>query len=350
MKVKEYKTRARKALSGKYGLVIGVSLVSGLISLIPLIPMLLFILCGIGFAAYHSYGMNMAEGMYGLGAHGLRLSDGMVLGSTALFAILAALCICLVFVFIFLLSIGMQRLYLNISRGAVYRFGDLFYAFRHGSHPLAILGAQLLSVLIALLMILIYGAGIVLAGYFAPTSSATVIYGWSAVWFFLYIYVCYGISQVTTVLIDRPGTRVGKAFSESMRLMKGRRLKYLWMALSFLFWNIPLWLTGGLASLWITPYISCTGMVFYLDAAGEIPREIPEIAEAAAEVPQARVQEEAVRTEKEVPVTPEHMEETPADMSEKTAGIPENTAEHTPENKPEPAPEGNQDNIQSDNE
>lgn len=285
MKVKEYKSRARKALSGKYGLVIGAALVSGLMTLIPVIPALLCFLCGVGFAAYRSYGMTGSAGLYRLGSHTYPVPDGVILGSTALFAILTALCIFLILILAFLMGIGIQRLYLNICRGSVYRFGDLFYAFRRGSRPLRIFGAGVLSILILLLLFGIYGIGMILAAVFAPRSAGVIIV-WAVIWFILYLYICFGISLATLVLIDRPQTRIGQAFSESMRLMKGRRFKFFWMSLSFLFWNIPLWLTGGLAALWIKPYISCTGMFFYLDAAGEIPIGTPEMAtETETEVP-----------------------------------------------------------------
>ena len=310
MTVKDYKKNARKALSGKYGFVIGVSLVSGMITLLPVIPALICFLCGLGFAAYRRYGMNTGLDLYGSGlGHGL-FSEGMIAaGSSVLFAVLAALCICLMLVLVFLLWIGMQHLYLNICRGAFYRFGDLFYAFRRGSRQLRILGAEVLSFLILFLLNIIYLIGIFLSVKYAPYSMLLVII-WAVVWLILYLYICYGISQVPLILIDRPATPLGRAFSESMRIMKGRKLQYFWLNLSFIFWNIPIWLTFYIASLWISPYISCSNLFFYLDASGELPKNGSGQRNTEEEAEKEDTGDQAGREEiKVLPEVPEKAEE-----------------------------------------
>ena len=52
--------------------------------------------------------------------------------------------------------------------------------------------------------------------------------------------------------------------------MKGRKLKGFWLLyFSFLFWDI-LMLICGPAALWISPYIVCTTVIFYMDADGTL--------------------------------------------------------------------------------
>ena len=68
------------------------------------------------------------------------------------------------------------------------------------------------------------------------------------------------------IIADKPDNTVGSAFSKSRELMKGRKLKGFWlMYLSFFFWYLLMFFCC-VSMLWIAPYISCTMIIFYMDA------------------------------------------------------------------------------------
>ena len=73
------------------------------------------------------------------------------------------------------------------------------------------------------------------------------------------------LSQSLYLLIDHPNLRVIEAMKESMRLMKGRKMRYFLLELSFIGWILLGLLTLGIGLLWILPYITQTNTQFYLD-------------------------------------------------------------------------------------
>ena len=66
--------------------------------------------------------------------------------------------------------------------------------------------------------------------------------------------------------------KVTNAFRESRLLMKKKKGRFLYLALSFLGWYLLILLSFGVASLWIIPYQNQTFVQFYLDATGEPDR------------------------------------------------------------------------------
>ena len=259
--VKEYKRTARALLSGKYGLVVGASLLSGLFVYgLALLAAALFMIGIGGTVLLRQYGTGFAGAPQAAALPAVPVfSAGFAIAFAAV-AILAA-------VLWFLLSIGRTKLWLNICRKRRYGIGDLFYAFRRGSHPLRYLGVCAMTVLIILGLYAVL-LGVAVAVMLTVQRTAALIV-FLVLWSILVFYVLLGLSFAGTLVIDRPETRVMQALGQSWKMMRGRRLRFLWLSISFIFWGIPEYLSFGIASLWIDPYIGFSALGFYLDALGE---------------------------------------------------------------------------------
>ena len=84
---------------------------------------------------------------------------------------------------------------------------------------------------------------------------------WSAG--FIYLILTYGLFYF--VLADNPGLSMGEALRESRKLMSGNRWRITLLAFSFLGLAFVSYLTMGMGSLWLWPYICCSFCCFYLD-------------------------------------------------------------------------------------
>ena len=55
------------------------------------------------------------------------------------------------------------------------------------------------------------------------------------------------------------------ALGESVRLMRGNKLRYIYLSLSFTGVYVLTFLSFGIGYLWVLPYIYTTYILFYLD-------------------------------------------------------------------------------------
>ena len=83
------------------------------------------------------------------------------------------------------------------------------------------------------------------------------------------IYVELGFSQYVWILVSRPECRVFEALGLSWKKMRGKRVKYFCLQLSFIGWFLLGSLSMGIGMLWIRPYIMTSEAMFYLDLAKE---------------------------------------------------------------------------------
>lgn len=70
-------------------------------------------------------------------------------------------------------------------------------------------------------------------------------------------------SQTYFIYKEKPDLTVMEILNESERLMKGYKMKYFVLNLSFLGWNILALFTGGIGYLWLLPYMVNTYAHFY---------------------------------------------------------------------------------------
>ena len=151
-----------------------------------------------------------------------------------------------------ILSVGPVTILLDMSRGSDGQLSDLLYAFRH--QPDRIIVSQLI---ISLLSTVIFLPGIlVFMLIFAAVIGSVVIR--------------LDFALVTPLYIDNPQTSAIDLLRESRDLMRGNRLRYFVLELSF----IPIMLLAVVACfvglLWAVPYTQMTLLEFYRELVGEI--------------------------------------------------------------------------------
>ena len=77
------------------------------------------------------------------------------------------------------------------------------------------------------------------------------------------IIAAYSYQMTLYILLDNPDMNVMDAIKESKRLMKGHKMDYFILQLSFLGWIILGAFTVGILYLWLIPYMSVTMCNFY---------------------------------------------------------------------------------------
>lgn len=255
LRVGECKSLARQNLSGRYGTVIGAQFIVSLVLLIVVILMS----ASLGAAVY-----------FGNVFHNFTAPDFtfMAIGAVSFTAFLFIYIILHVF-----FSYGQIRLMLNLLRGKKYGVGDIFHAFKRGSHPWRIMLIHIIRSGVVMVLGLIsrglqftFESGITAN---AAGSSTTFLAGVATVRLVFVIFsviVAIETYLCLIVAVDMPNAGIWECFKQSARLMRGRQLKGLWLIyFSFLLWGI-LCLILPIAVLWTAPYMLATQIIFYMDA------------------------------------------------------------------------------------
>ena len=263
IKRSDLKLYTRRALKGRWGTVIGATLVCLAISYVFMIILqsILFAVLGNGMRSLFGGSVTMPS-----------LSSSI---STSFVPLLIVL-IVLYFVYLvamLLMSVGYQRLYLDVATGQEAKVTTLFWAFTHKPWKFI-----LISVLIALL------DGITIAPAYIMTIAAAVTGGsgfaaaflliYEIIFLIVYAYVLLTFSQFYLILVENPEKGIFEALAESQRLMKGNRGRYFVLCLSFFGISLLAAFSFGLAALWLTPYVGCTFAMFYLSLKGQVPEKL----------------------------------------------------------------------------
>lgn len=286
MKSGAYKVRARETLLGHYGVLIGAALFSwGLLFLLFVLAAAALLICVAGsepvlFLLEHGLRGSISGGgslvgpsflfFYGKEAAGAAMQAAGAIGFTA--------CLFFGFLLVFLLGMGQIKMAMKLCRRQRVRFRDLFYGFRGGAHPLRFFFAVLLLTLLNLLLLglsfaLAWGGARAVGAFMgmAMTESGTELL-FCLFYVLLSLFLLYPLCFAPLVLIDRPEQGLAEAFRISRRNLKGRVLRLFWLdTFSFLLWELLVYLSFGIAGLWVYPYMTCTMILYYLDGLGALP-------------------------------------------------------------------------------
>ncbi len=258
LRIKECKALARRTLLGRYRTVIAAYFIT------IVIQALMWILTAASGAMTMFYagvfGSLMGTGM----AFSLpKLICGVML---TMFLLVAAVIVSLWF------EIGQTRLMLNICRGLKASVKDVFYGFGEGHDTLCYIMTGVVLGLIscginAVQRLLYMLAGLIFTNSMARTAAVLII---TVITLLLLWYIATTFMFAKIVIADKRESTISGALTASHRLMKGRKLKGFWlMYFSFLFWYILIFICAP-AALWVSPYIACTGIIFYMDADGTL--------------------------------------------------------------------------------
>ncbi len=256
----ELKQKARGTLKGNYVVVVGVFLLTAII--LGTCSIIIRLLSGIvgAFSTVASIALGGVEGL------GLQLSATVMTGSilSIVFSILTSI---LYSGLTYILLAGEIKVYLKLCDGEKAEIGDLFWGFRNNPIRFAGIGFLIMVLLeLCILPISILAIAVVLSSEDSFVLFAMLfIFIYSLILIIAGIYLLLTFGRFLYVLVDRPEMTIWQSLLESRRLMKGNRIRFVMLQLSFIGWMIISMMTMGIGLLWINGYILCTTTWFYKD-------------------------------------------------------------------------------------
>ena len=164
-----------------------------------------------------------------------------------------------------ILQAGVSFLYLKAACGMQCSVGDIFYCFKH-SPDKAIKIEFVLAIINAVCML---PSDILTWKY--PLTSLTdydeiaMMYSVTLLCMMVYVVITLAFTPVFYMMLDFPNYTVKDIFKKSIEVMKGNKMRYFLLDLSFVPWMFVGILTCGIGLLWILPYMNMTSTNFYLD-------------------------------------------------------------------------------------
>lgn len=139
------------------------------------------------------------------------------------------------------LAFGVLYVFLMVARGGEPRIEDLFQGFRN-----------YMNVIVTGVLVGIY----------------TLL--WSLLFLIPGIVAAISYSMTYFILMDEPDIDFQEAIRQSKDMMKGNKMRYFILMLSFIGWFFVILLTAGLATFWVIPYIGTAQAIFYEDLKGNL--------------------------------------------------------------------------------
>lgn len=190
----------------------------------------------------------------------------------------------------FLTGMCMFNLSLVKNKG---KFSQLFEGFK--IYP-KVLGAWILFCLIGILSIV---GGVILAITIMASAFASIVsYAYNVsfsgmgitltaisiivavIFIIIAIILSYMFSQVFFIMANDDKKGIGESFTESKNLMKGNKFRLFILQISFIWWYLLCGITGGLALIFVAPYISQTMTMFYLEISGKLDDDIDQTSDS----------------------------------------------------------------------
>ena len=163
-----------------------------------------------------------------------------------------------------ILQAGVSFLYLKAACGMQCSVGDIFYCFKH-SPDKAIKIEFVLAIINAVCML---PSDILTWKY--PITSLTdydelaMMYSVTLLCMMVYVVITLAFTPVFYMMLDFPNYTVKDILKKSIEVMKGNKMRYFLLDLSFIPWMFVGFLTCGIGLLWIVPYMNMTSTNFYL--------------------------------------------------------------------------------------
>lgn len=147
------------------------------------------------------------------------------------------------------IAFGFAAYFLNVSRGEHSEIGQLFDGFKRFVDCLIAYIVMMIIVLIGFVLLIVPG-----------------------------IIAAIALSQTFRIMKDDPTIKPMDALSKSHEMMKGHRMDYFILILSFIGWALLCILTLGLGFLALVPYMNTATSLFYNDLSSHQSIEIEELA------------------------------------------------------------------------
>lgn len=240
--IRDIKAKARRALSGHFGLVI--------------LGMLL---------------------IYGLNALGSMLASALFGGDSTLDLVLSEIFLLIVSLIVGIVSAGYSYMLLNIARGRECSMGDLVWFFKNQPDRVIVAGFILALIQVVTAIPYYYVSYTMDMG---ETLEEMLSWMTTAMGFMLLSVVLnflVSLPFAMTYYLMADDTELGgiKALKASVQMMKGNLGRYLLLNLSFLPLMFLSVFTFYIALLWIIPYMNMAVTIFYQDVNKELDHALP---------------------------------------------------------------------------
>ncbi len=170
----------------------------------------------------------------------------------------------LISIFTGVFKVGICYFFLNIACGGTARVADIFYGFKNQFGKCLKLSA------IFVLIDQLVDIPNAIISYLDPnvplsTTQLIILYAALIIGFIVYTIIYLGISQAFFLILDFPNYSASELLKLSMRIMKGHKLRFLLLELSFIPLMFLCLLTFGIGNLWLNPYMQLTYTYFFLN-------------------------------------------------------------------------------------
>lgn len=81
------------------------------------------------------------------------------------------------------------------------------------------------------------------------------------------VIALFKYSMTNYIIAENPGIGAREALEKSKKIMKGNKLRFFLLGLSFIGWEILVVLTFGIAGIWVSPYMQASYAEFYREIA-----------------------------------------------------------------------------------
>jgi len=237
--------------------------------------------------------IESSRNLRALGRNALTGKWGLAVGGTVIFALLTtvpAIILSLIFgnedvssavssIYSLLISgpltLGYAMFAISIFRNRETSVGEVLYGFERFGKALGLYLLMMVFILLWLFPVYIavpfaifmFGEEIFLNGNFFTYVLLFLFF----IILFIPTYIAYyRYSMSYYILSDNPNIGPLEAIRQSKKMMKGNKWKLFCMHLSFIGWGILAVCTFGIGFLWLTPYIEVSTIAFYDIANGSL--------------------------------------------------------------------------------
>ena len=175
-------------------------------------------------------------------------------------------------IFSTLLQTGYEYLLLNMARGKQAQLKDLIYPFQTMPDHVILLTIRLFLLSLAC-MLPFFGCLIFFVLFYQVLLSRIFLVVLLLVSLFLLLKLTFDYSQIFLLYLDNPYLSCREIMHQSKNLMKGNRIRYFYLLVSFVGIALLGVVSLGIGFLWITPYMSMTEVEFYRDLINEHSQE-----------------------------------------------------------------------------
>ncbi|MGN0506953.1 MAG: DUF975 family protein [Lachnospiraceae bacterium] len=250
---KDFRAKAREALTGHWGVAVGTGFVAALL--------------GVGTTSVGGGGGN-SSGNSDQSAGGISnpleliaradIPKEVYMLLVSLMAILATIAVAVLLVKIVVggaATLGYVKFNLNLVDHKQASFGDLFSCFKR-----------------------------LLDGFLMQLLRTIYVVLWTLLFVIPGIIASYRYAMTPYILLENPGMTANEAITKSKELMQGNKWRLFCLQFSFIGWSILCVFTLGIGFLWLVPYMEAANAAFYREISAEKYGRVTEALEQGEQV------------------------------------------------------------------